>query len=292
MNYFDRIQSAIDYIESLLTSEINLEDVADQACFSLYHFHKIFHAITQNSIKEYIRKRRLTEAAYELVNTDRRIIEIAFDYQYQSQEAFTRAFKKMFGTTPRKYREKKEHYVLLQKKKLTESRLKHLNGGIALEPKIMNKDEFKIIGMKYYGANQNNEIPNLWGDFSTRITEIQNRVNSGVTMGLCEYVPNLTDESKFSYIACVEVDALVEIPDGMVGKIVSTNQYAVFTHKGPAKKLGETYEYIYGNWLLKSDYEPIEAHDFELYDQRFTDDENSEMEIFIPIRKLKNVLGG
>lgn len=103
MEYISRIQSSIDYIEDNLTSEIDLKNVADQSYFSLYYFHKIFHPITQTSIKEYIRKRRLTEAAYELVNTKNRIIDIAIKYQYQSQAAFTRAFKKMYGTTPGKY---------------------------------------------------------------------------------------------------------------------------------------------------------------------------------------------
>ncbi len=289
MGYLDKVERVIKYIEENLTLKIDLEEVAERACFSLYHFHKVFHAITQTTIKEYIRKRRLTEAALELINTEKRIIDIAFDYQYQSQEAFTRAFKELFGTTPARYRRRKEHYIMLQREELTVNRLKHLNGGMTLTPKIVNKDEFMIIGVEYYGTNQNNEIAELWGDFSKRIPEIKNIVNPGTNLGVCEHVPGLTDDSSFSYIICVEVDSLVEIPHGMVGKKIAAQQYAVFTHKGSADSLNETYQYIYGNWFLKSDYERTEDPDFELYDKRFTNAEDSEMDIYIPIRRLKKM---
>ncbi|MTI66974.1 MAG: AraC family transcriptional regulator [Firmicutes bacterium] len=286
MEYISRIQSSIDYIEDNLTSDINFEDVAAKSFFSLYYFHKVFRAITQTSIKEYIRKRRLTVAAYELINTKGRIIDIAIKYQYQSQEAFTRAFKRMYGNTPGKYRKKKEHYVLLEKKRLTKDSLKHLNNGISLEPKIITKKRFKVIGMRYYGSNENSEIPCLWTEFYKRIGEIKER-NANRALGVCEHVSNLSNLSKFRYIACVEVNSLGSIPEKMVSHIVPTNQYVVFTHKGPASKLDKTYRYIHGIWFPKSNYEPINADDFELYDQRFNNDKDSEMEIYIPIKRVK-----
>lgn len=285
MDYYSRIQNAVDFVEENLTSKITLEDVSDTAYFSMYHFHRIFSAMIGSSIKEYIRKRRLTEAAYELVNTKKRIIDIAIEYQFESQQSFTRAFKKMYGVTPGKYRMNKKHFILMQKKRLTEIRLNHLKGGITLKPTIVEKSEFKVIGMKYYGTNNNNEIPELWGKFVKRIGEIKNRVEPKTSLGVCEYVPNLTDESQFSYIACVEVSSFDEIPEGMVSEVVTTNKYAVFTHKGSTDRLGDTYEYIYGTWLPKSEYEPAPAHDFELYDERFNSgSENSEMDIYIPIK--------
>ena len=288
MNYLRLVQDVIDYIEDNLTSDISLKDLAEQANFSLYHFHKIFQAVTQNSLKEYIRKRRLTEAAKELIDTDKRIIDLAFEYQYQSQAAFTRAFKKVFGTTPGRYRRKQEHYLLLRREELTEIKLNHLKEGISLEPKIMVKDEFKVIGLEYYGDNQNNEIPELWGRFIERIGEVKNRIRPDRTLGLCEHVPTLTNESEFRYLACAEVDSLIHIPADFVGEIVPREQYAVFTHKGPANDLLEqTYQYIHGNWFLTSGYEPTGSHDFELYDQRFTNDKDSEMEIYIPVKKIK-----
>ena len=86
-------------------------------------------------------------------------------------------------------------------------------------------------------------------------------------------------------MACVEVNSRKSIPEKMLSHIVSTNKYAVFTHNGTATELSKTYRYIHGIWFPKSDYEPINADDFELYDQRFNNDKDSEMEIYIPIKK-------
>lgn len=141
--------------------------------------------------------------------------------------------------------------------------------------------------MRYYGSNQNSEIPKLWTEFYKRIGEIKARKNLNSALGVCEHVSNLSNSSKFRYIVCVEINSLDSIPENMVSHIVPTNQYAVFTHKGPATELSKTYRYIYGIWFPKSDYKPITSDDFELYDQRFNDDNDSEMEIYIPIKKVK-----
>lgn len=285
MSYLIRLKNALDYIEENLTSEIELKDIANKAYFSLYHFHRIFGSIIGDNMKEFIRKRRLTEAGNDLIKSNERIIDIAIKYQFGSQAAFTRSFKKMYGMTPMQYRKNGESLVLYQKKRITDIRLKHLDGGISMEPKIIEKNKFMVVGMKYYGSNNNNEIPELWKRFRPRMDEIKNAVNGNVAMGVCEFVDNLTDESKFTYFACLEVSSLEDIPRGMEGFTVEKNKYAVFTHKGSVDRLGDTYEYIYGSWLPKSEYEPAKSHDFEYYDERFNPgDENSELDIYIPIK--------
>ena len=97
MSYLERVQSAMAYIEEHLNSELDLEEVARRACFSLYHFHRVFRQVTHSSLGEFIRRRRLTEAARELRMTERRVLDIAVDYGYGSQAAFTRAFKAALG---------------------------------------------------------------------------------------------------------------------------------------------------------------------------------------------------
>jgi AraC-like DNA-binding protein/DNA gyrase inhibitor GyrI len=108
MNCYERIQKAIDYIEKNLEGDIILEKAAHEACFSLSHFYRMFHALTGHAVKEYIRKRRLSEAARRLVYSDDRLIDICFDYGFEYQESFTRAFKEMFGMPPGKYRKQEE----------------------------------------------------------------------------------------------------------------------------------------------------------------------------------------
>ncbi len=107
MNYYERIQKAINYFEENLSGNIDIKQAASQACFSLSHFYRIFHALVGHTAKEYIRKRRFNEAADRLVNTDDRIIDICLDYQFEYQESFTRSFKDMFGVSPGVFRKRK-----------------------------------------------------------------------------------------------------------------------------------------------------------------------------------------
>ncbi|HNW32031.1 MAG TPA: AraC family transcriptional regulator, partial [Caldisericia bacterium] len=92
IDYIDKMQDAIDFMEAKLKEDIRLNDVAFEVGFSSFHFHRIFLANVGETVTEYMRKRRLSEAARELMETDHRILDIAVDYQFESQEAFTRAF--------------------------------------------------------------------------------------------------------------------------------------------------------------------------------------------------------
>ena len=94
MSYLNSIEKALIYIENNLHEDINLSAIAKEAGYSLYHFHRIFKGIVGDSIKNYVRKRRFTEAAKELVYTNKSIVEIGIKYGYESREAFSRAFKK------------------------------------------------------------------------------------------------------------------------------------------------------------------------------------------------------
>lgn len=98
------IEDILVYIEDNLTEDLNLDIIVKESSLSLFYFHKIFKQIVDEPVMAYIHKRRLIKASYDLKNTDRSIIDIAFEYCYSSQEAFTRSFKKHFNTTPKKYR--------------------------------------------------------------------------------------------------------------------------------------------------------------------------------------------
>ncbi|CAG7652973.1 Transposon Tn10 TetD protein [Paenibacillus solanacearum] len=106
MDWLGRMNSAMEYIETNLADNISYDEIARRACCSTYHFQRMFPFITGVSLSEYIRRRRLTLAAFELQTTDVKVIDVAMKYGYDSPEAFTRAFKNLHGIMPISARDK------------------------------------------------------------------------------------------------------------------------------------------------------------------------------------------
>ncbi len=104
MDHKLQIKKSMDYIEKHLCENIKLDEIAKQSHFSQFHFHRLFRKVVGTSVMKYVRKRRLSEAAIELVETDEKITSIAFKYQFSAEESFSRAFKRFYGTSPRDYR--------------------------------------------------------------------------------------------------------------------------------------------------------------------------------------------
>ena len=106
MDWLGRMNGAVSFIEEHLTEEINFEEVAKMACCSVYHFQRMFSFITDVPLAEYIRRRRFTLAAFELQNSDVKIIDLAVKYGYDSPISFARAFQNQHGVTPSLARDK------------------------------------------------------------------------------------------------------------------------------------------------------------------------------------------
>lgn len=282
MNYAKKMINVIEFIEANLKEEISIDTLAELCDLSKFYFHRIFTAVIGDSVMDYIRKRRLTKALEELINSSKGILEIAIDYGFGSQEAFSRSFKKFYGINPGQYRKSNKNIVLHKKFNFRKN-----EGGIILEPKFVVKGEFKVIGMEIKTTLKENDetrsIPKLWDKYIPRASEIKNVAVEKRDLGLCEIMEN--SENAFSYIACKEVENFDFVPEGMVTKIIPTTKYAIFTHKGSLESLGDTYEYIYGNWLINSKCEVAKKScDFELYDERFDNSETSQMDIYVPIK--------
>lgn len=128
MEYIHPINRAIDYIEANLTQEIDLSEVAAVAGYSPFHFGRLFRAMTGETPGGYIRKRRLSEAARQLLASKRRILDIALDHQFGSQAAFTRAFRAAFGISPGAYRKRGRLARLTCRITLRPPRICYVNG--------------------------------------------------------------------------------------------------------------------------------------------------------------------
>lgn len=117
MNYEACIKKSIEYIENNLNRKIQLKELADKAFLSKYHFHRVFHSVVGEPVAEYIRKKRLEEAANELLTTENKIIDIALKYQFSNQESFTKAFKRLYGIPPKEFRKNKINLTTIHSRK-------------------------------------------------------------------------------------------------------------------------------------------------------------------------------
>jgi len=286
MNYTHYIRVSLEYIERRLTKRIALEDVADRACFSLFHFHRLFSEITGYTMKDYIRARRLSEAARELVDTPAPIAGIAARYGFESQESFTRAFKRQFKVTPGRLRREKLPFPYMQPFRIVETNSEQ---GARMEPKFVELGELTVVGMVCRTTSKANTeehtIPEMWGRFNQQCCAVKHNLYNNTALGVCYYVNMETfdDDVEFDYMAGIPVSRAADVPEGMEVHTIPSALYAVFTHKGPLDTLQQTYQNIFGPWL--DGYELAEADQIEWYDERFMHDSpDSEFDIYIPVQ--------
>ena len=150
-----------------------------------------------------------------------------------------------------------------------------------MEPRIVTKATFTVIGLKYHGKNAEGEISELWPRFLQRVGEIEHLIKPEIAYGVCG---PMEEDGSFDYVAGFEVESAADIPAGMVKWAVPEQTYVVFPCT--LEKIGETYSFISQSWLPDSDYEWGDGPDFELYDETFSpDDEGSgKLYIYVPVK--------
>jgi AraC family transcriptional regulator len=283
----ERIQRAIDFVEAHLFEELPLAAIATRADCSPWHFHRSFSAVTGETPATYVWKRRLSEICRRLVETRQPLVEVALDCGFESQATFTRAFTRHVGVSPGRFRRTQPHalpayrYPPLDLAALAE-RQRRMG---FMEPRIVRKPAFRVVGMADRFTPTSTRIPELWGRFAPRIHEVPHRRGLH-TLGVCIDVdPTAIDAAGFTYLAGVEVARAGNIPDGMTVVTVPANTYAGLTHSGHLSRLPDTVKHIWGRWLPASPYRHVPAPDFEYYDPERWDPGtgDGEVELYIPI---------
>lgn len=289
MDTLDRIQDIINYIENNLDENISVSEVASKSGISSWQFQKIFRKATGDSLGNYIRHRRLSSAAEDLLNSDSKIIDIAINYQFNSQEAFTRAFKNYFNMTPARFKKSERHFHRKTKPQITPELLNHLNEKITQIPKILTLPERKIIGCSYTLKNVFSETQDFleilkdhWSNFIKRLPEIQT-LPSLHRYGVLKD-DSCFDDDNFIYFSGVEVMNYDHIPKGLETYTLPAQTYAVFQSEGRGENSAQTMDYIYGIWLPQSEFKRDSGDDYELFDQGFSlDSKNSYYYYYLPV---------
>jgi len=277
----ERFFKSIDFIEHHMFERISVHDIANSAFYSTYYFCRVFRALVGDSPKEYLRKRRLTIAANKLLTDDIGILQLAINCQFESQEAFTRAFKSHFKTTPAQYRKSKQPKPILYRDKFGPEALNYLQTNLSMEPEIITHPEIKVVGILANYEDEDFDLLRIWSPLSEHEGPIPNTVTED-GIGIYESHRGPDGRVGFSYVCSVEVSSFNDVPEGMVTRVIPEQMYAKFSHKGPLENLSETLKYIWGSWLPKSKFDYVEKTDFELYPPDF-DSKNPESLTFLHI---------
>ncbi|MEI4831513.1 AraC family transcriptional regulator [Bacillus sp. FJAT-53711] len=299
-SYEMQIQKVIDSIEEDVMEKQTLANLARIAGFSEFHFHRVFQALVGDSVMEYVRKRRLARAAYQLSHTEGKILDIALEHGFQSHETFTRAFKKLFHMTPSAYRKQEIRTPLYSKVNVMQRKFNPYLGGIKMEFRIETKPAFQVIGyeMKTTGKDGKNltDIPAMWQHYlQNNLSEnIPNRkhTNEFVELGMCTDFNLETGE--ITYIIGMEVTSFDGVSSELTCRTFPEATYAVFTTpKVPEEEMvpsiQQTWNAIFTEWFPHSGYEHSGVVEFELYDERSHADKQDlvQLEIWLPVQKKK-----
>ena len=297
MEWLTSIRTAIDYMEEHLIDNISAQDVADQVHLSPFFLQRGFSMMTGYGIGEYIRNRRLYQAAVDLKETDDKVIDIAFRYGYETPESFTKAFSRFHGATPSQVRGGAAGRVFLPLTiKLS------VQGGSQMDVKIAPMFPFKVIGFQKVFDNETAyaEIPKFWDEicekyaYSVYAGNVPANPYEQALVDNCigEYGVCIDDigGGKFRYLIAGKYTGGA-VPEGMVVYEFPRNEWAIFNCIGPnPQTLQSVNTRIFSEWLPGNpDYELSGNATVEWYDcvNGEMTDPDYHSAIWVPVKRKK-----
>ncbi|MCF6764485.1 AraC family transcriptional regulator [Thiotrichales bacterium 19S3-7] len=249
MNYSKQIQKVIEYIsDNFDDNKFDLDTLSRIACFSKYHFHRIFTATIGMSLQQYIRWLRLKRAAHQLiVQNDKPIIEIAIDAGFESHEAFSRAFKQVSGENPKRFRQLK-NFSMWEK---TPYALPNV-GEIKMKIEIKEKKARRLAVIEHRGD------PALVADSVDRLiswTKSQHldlKPKAGEAFGFGYDDPKMTKPEEFRFDLGITIPESLKLEGDVVEKQLPQGRYAVTLHHGSRETIDQTVYNLYRDWLPTS----------------------------------------
>lgn len=278
MEWIEGMNRAMRHVEEHLTDDaLSMESVARAAGFSPFYLQRMFNMMTDLTLSEYIRQRRLSMAGQELQATGAKVIDMALKYGYETPESFQKAFRRFHGVTP-------------SAASASRSQLRYLNplhievkltGGTTMDYTIESMDAMQLMGMERRIPYNEGfvECPKLWCDYNSR----------GLNDKVCAYVGACFDEDTegFTYMIgafCAPEDTLCE---GFTRRELPAMTWAKFRTVGAIpQSIHKLNRQIFTEWLPGNpDYEPAAGLNLEVYSEGDMDSPDYACEIWIPVRR-------
>jgi len=292
-SYLTRMVNVLNYIQQNLDNDLTLEELAEQACFSRYHFHRIFSGMLGESVKELVRRLRLERAAIQLQTTQVSILQIALAAGYESDMSFARVFKSKTGLQPSAFRKStKARYPCLARSCIRYVTSEHIS---SFDPLIDEESTMKVIikqlddilvaYVDHVGPYQN--CGQAWDTLCGALAPEGLLGGDAKMIGVSYDDPDVVSADKLRYQACVSIAETFTTTDKISFKTIAGGSYAVTTHIGSYDNLNKTYRQLFGLWLSQSDYEAADKPCIEIYlnDPESTEPEDLVTDIYLPLKE-------
>lgn len=279
MNLIYAFNRTMDYIETVLDDKIDERKVSQLSGYSYAMFSRIFSILTDTTLMEYIRLRRLTKSAADLRTTQMKVIDIAMTYGYDSPDSFGAAFKAYHGFTPSEVRRGKP-YRVFPPIQLTLS----VKGGRTMEISIQRKPAFAVAGIRKEGIDTS-QCPAVWQQLFERAPVHQlEQMGSGQSFGVCYAVK---DVRHLNYMAAYETKDLKAAASMNLEVLhIPENEYAVVQLAGPVPQcIHDGWKYLMEIFLTENGFCHSGAPDFEVYQEGDMYAPDYRMELWVPVVK-------
>lgn len=296
MNYGDRIARALQFIRENLNRPLSLDEIAQESHFSSYHFHRIFHASTGETVHECTNRLRLEQTVHLLrFRTDLSITEIAHATGFSSSANFSKAFKAYFGVTPRQIRKPNS----IKNSKIGKLQRKY---GKEFEPqKLYPTPMMKNVHVDIRQLSQQSvcSLSSVGGYTESALLTTWDKLivwseNNGIPseqqqrFALCYDNPIITPLSKCRYDALLIIDPTIIVRSPFKRAIIPEGQYAVMAYQGSPDNTSEAIMSFYSNWLPESGFVPDHFPLMEHYLNDMRQDGFAEIEFFIKLREISS----
>lgn len=284
MEWLDRMNNALNYLERTMEEPLNIEAAARAACSSPFHFQRMFYMLTGVTVAEYVRKRKLTLAAQELASSNIRVLDLALKYGYDTPESFAKAFRRIHGINPSAAREPGTKLKAYPRLSFQIS----LKGEQAMDYQIIDKLGFKVVGKSIRVSTQDGEnfrrIPKFWDECMEdgTYTQICRLAAEQSVLGIC--MDFSAEQQELTYMIAVESSS--DPPAGLSGREIPAATWAVFQASGPLPESIQTvWKRIFSEWFPATGYEHAGGPELEVYPnpEGQADPSDYRCEVWIPV---------
>lgn len=254
--YHERILRVLVHIQSHLDDALPLDELAGVACFSPFHFHRVFRALTGEGVHEHVRRLKLERAAQRLKLQEQPVTDLAFEAGYESHEAFTRAFHAMFGMSPSDFRNSRQP--------APEPAGYHPpDYGAPAPVEVTTLPPRQIVFLRHVGPYD--QVSATWSRLAMWAGMRGMIGPASLFLGVSWDDPEITPPEKLRYDAAITLSRPVQ-PEGEFGVTeLAGGEYTTLLHKGPYQNLSASYRLILGGWLPPSGRELRDVPCFEHY---------------------------